>query len=439
MPCVSRCVGGLLLLLSTLFYVPCSGAQRYTFRTYVEGLGNLNVLSLYQDPQGFLWIGTQGGLFRYDGYRFEEFGSKEGLTAPIVQDIYEDSAGRLWVSSPNGIFVRSGQHFQEVLPESNPLLITRMGSLFTSLRDGTVVVSKDHGLYTLRPSHEDGGWQATLLLPPNLIDKDTSAPHGIVTAPDGSIWFGCDHSICRYQNSSLTKWDDRSGLPKAEWEYLLFDHEGQLWAHGKSHIAVLVPGASRFELRDIPGAPPILDYRTLALDAQGRVLAPVDNKVARYEGKEWHLFSEANGLDGETVTAAIADREGSVWIGTLGRGLKRWLGYDDWEHWTKAEGLKSNIVWAMFRDHTGRLWVVDDKGVSIMPPGSRQLRPWRVPGITTAGFASFGETKDGFVWIGFRDSVVRVDAGTLAVKNFPMADIMSVSYTHLTLPTIYSV
>ncbi len=408
-----------------MFFVPASGAQRYTFRTYVEGLGNLNVMSLYQDPTGFLWIGTQGGLFRYDGYRFAEFGSNEGLTAPFIQDIYQDSAGRLWVTTPNGLFLRTGEHFQEVRPESEPLPIIRMGSFFASLPDGTVVVSQDHGLYTLRPSPEKQSWQASLLLPPNLIDKDTSAPHGVITAPDSSIWFGCGDGICKYQNSSLTKWDDKSGLPKASWEYLLFDHEGQLWVRSKSHIVVLKPGAARFELRDIPGQPPTLDFRTLALDAQGRILAPIDNKLARYEGGEWRLFSEANGLQGESVTAAIADHEGSVWIGTLGYGLQRWLGYGDWEHWTKADGLQSNIVWAIFRDHTGRLWTVDDKGISIMPPGSRQPRPWRVPGMETAGFATIGETKDGFLWIGLRNSVVRVDAVTLAAKRFPMGDILS--------------
>ena len=177
---VCRCFGGMVLLLSALFFVPGSGAQRYTFRTYVEGLGNLNVMSLYQDPQGFLWIGTQGGLFRYDGYRFEEFGPAEGLTAPFVQDVYQDSAGRLWVISPRGLFVRTGQRFQEAVPESAPLPITRMGTLFTSLPDGTLVASGDHGLYTLHPSQQPG-WQATLLLPPNLIDKETSEPHGAVT------------------------------------------------------------------------------------------------------------------------------------------------------------------------------------------------------------------------------------------------------------------
>jgi len=413
----------LVLLSAALFLVPASRAQRYTFKNYVEGLGNLSVKSLYQDSQGFLWVGTFGGLFRYDGLRFDEFGPKDGLTVPIIEDINQDSAGRLWIASTNGLFVRTGQRFQELLVDGKPFSIS-VGLHFASLPDGTLIVSEVRGVYTVRPSKNALTWQVSTFLPANLIDEDTSAPHGVVAGPDGSIWFGCGLGLCRYQNSSLTKWNDRNGLPKAMWEYLLFDHEGQLWIRGKGHIAVLKQGATRFEARDIPGAPPSLEFRTLALDALGRILAPCDNKLARYEGGQWKLLSEANGLGGETVTTAITDREGSVWIGILGRGLQRWLGYDDWEHWTKAEGLHSNIVWDVLRDHTGRLWVGDDKGVSTMMPGSRELHPWSAPRNTMEGFTALAESKDGFVWLGFRNrGVISVDTVTLATQHFPSADV----------------
>lgn len=116
----SRIFSGLVFALLVLF-VPASNAQRYTFTQYVEGLGNLNVKCLYQDRTGFLWVGTHGGLFRYDGYRFEEFAPKDGLTTPMIEDIYEDPAGRLWVASPNGLFVRSGRRFTNVLLNGQPL------------------------------------------------------------------------------------------------------------------------------------------------------------------------------------------------------------------------------------------------------------------------------------------------------------------------------
>lgn len=153
-------------------------------------------------------------------------------------------------------------------------------------------------------------------------------------------------------------------------------------------------------------------------------MAPCDNSLARFEAGEWRLFSEANGLRGETISAAIADREGSIWIGILGQGLQRWRGYGEWEHWTKDNGLHSNIVWGVIRDRSGRLWVGDDKSVSVMAPGSNQLRSWSVAGVPAGGFVAMATSKDGFLWIGFRNRyVVRVDSATLATRNFPIGDL----------------
>jgi len=425
---VRRCFaifGQLVAALAVVSLLALSSqAQRYTFKEYVDGLGNLNVKCIYQDRAGFLWVGTHGGLFRYDGYRFEEFGPNQGLTAPMIEDVREDTSGRLWVATPNGLFVRNGRRFGNVLRHGESLSL-RVGSRISLTSDGTVVVSADQGgLYEVVPSPEQPGWQLHRFLSLKFIDPDTAATHGVATAPDGALWFGCGSGMCRYQNDSLTKWGEENGLAKENWEYILFDHEGQVWTRGKSHIAVLRPGAARFELREIPNAPASLDYRSLALDLQGRVLAPFDKQLARFENGHWRILSDANGLEGETVTFAIGDREGSVWIGVLGRGLRRWLGYEAWEHWTKADGLQSNIVWRVLRDPTGRLWVGDDKGVSFMDPGSKQLHRWSAPGISTEGLASIAASKDGFVWLGFRNRyIVRVDSRTGKTQRYPVGDL----------------
>ena len=418
--------GLLFALLATILPVPQCVAQRYTFKEYVDGLGNLNVKSFYQDRAGFLWVGTQGGLFRYDGSRFDEFGPAQGLTAPSIEDMREDGAGRLWVASPNGLFVGNGGHFEPVALNGKPISI-RVGSRIASLPDGSVLISSDHGLY--RPELPPGGgtWQLRPVLPASISDPDVTRTLGITVTPTGGIWFGCGTSICRYQNGSLKKWSEMDGLAKEAWEYLLIDPVGELWARGRSHITVLKPGAVRFESRDIPGAPPDLDYRQFALDAQGRVLAPSSDSLARFEDGKWRNFTEKNGLSGEILTAAFADREGSVWIGVLGRGLVRWLGYGQWEHWTKADGLKSNIVWRVARDQTGRLWIGDEKGVSTIDPGSTVPHAWNGPALSNSTVASIAVSRDGFVWIGFRNhSILRVDRRTERVEQFTVGDVSQI-------------
>jgi diguanylate cyclase (GGDEF)-like protein len=414
----------LILAASVLILASLCAAERYTFKEYVEGLGNLNIKCIYQDRAGFLWIGTHGGAYRYDGNRFEEFGPQQGITIPSIEDIREDGDGRIWIGTSGGIFVkeRNESRFERVLLDGKPSGV-RVGSRLSSLPNGSLAIAVEGaGLYVT------GGTGTALqlrpIIPPGLRTADTRSVHGLTTGSDGAIWFGCGSQVCRYKADSLLRWNEASGLVKEDWEYLLFDHKGQLWVRGRSHIAVLQVGANRFEARDIPGAVPNLDYRPLGLDSQDRVLVPSGKLLARFEGDHWRVFSENNGLSGEVVTAAFADREGSVWIGVWGHGLERWLGYDQWEHWTKADGLRSNIVWRAVRDQVGRLWINDDKGISIMEPNSSELRRWIAPGGSTDGYTAIGVSRDGFVWLGVRNhNLLRVKVKDLHTTRFPLGDI----------------
>src|SRR5215467_13979589 len=92
-------------------------AQEYSFRLYgpAEGLRNLVVLSLAQDRQGFIWAGTEGGLYRYDGTRFRLMGQEEGLPCSTeVHGLFVASDGALWANTCAKIFRFDGQRFVPV-------------------------------------------------------------------------------------------------------------------------------------------------------------------------------------------------------------------------------------------------------------------------------------------------------------------------------------
>src|SRR5271165_2473666 len=82
-------------------------AQQYGFRYYgaAEGLQNLAILSLAQDGEGFLWAGSEGGLYRYDGARFRLMGAAEGLPcATEVQALHVSGDGNLWANTCSKLF-----------------------------------------------------------------------------------------------------------------------------------------------------------------------------------------------------------------------------------------------------------------------------------------------------------------------------------------------
>jgi ligand-binding sensor domain-containing protein len=91
-------------------------AQRYSFKHYDEGsgLGNQDVRALFQDRAGFLWIGTENGLYRYDGHVFRAFTEAEGLPTSRVEAIHQTADGTLWVATRTGLARLNGEHFEKV-------------------------------------------------------------------------------------------------------------------------------------------------------------------------------------------------------------------------------------------------------------------------------------------------------------------------------------
>src|SRR3954469_6111846 len=107
----------MLLLSGALsLFAPALSAQRYNFKFYgeEEGLRNLSVQAVLQDRAGFLWVGTQNGLYRYDGNHFYAFGKKDGLPGTRIESLYETADGTLWVSTDAGLVRRVQDHFEEV-------------------------------------------------------------------------------------------------------------------------------------------------------------------------------------------------------------------------------------------------------------------------------------------------------------------------------------
>src|SRR5437868_7608195 len=86
-------------------FAPQARAQRYTFKFYGEdeGLKNLAVQAVLQDRAGFLWAGTQNGLYRYDGNHFTAYTAAEGLPGIRIESLNEGADGTLWVSTDGGL------------------------------------------------------------------------------------------------------------------------------------------------------------------------------------------------------------------------------------------------------------------------------------------------------------------------------------------------
>jgi diguanylate cyclase (GGDEF)-like protein len=384
-------------------------AQRYSFREYTEGLGNLNITCLGQDREGYLWVGTQNGIYRYDGSHFQRYGAPEGIPDRIIDTIFLSSDGTLWVGTTTGIYVlrHDGQFAQVPAPVPMNEFSHPTGTTFTSNRpDQVVTASSSRGLLLRRQSEDK--WVAE---PMNL---EGNYIWSVLYGPDGSLWYGCDKDLCRLSAGHTTRMRAALGLPEAEWKTLMVDRNGHIWMRGERHIGEMLPDGSHFELRDLPGPTISESYPELAEDAQGRILTPRASSLALWEKDHWRFVSERNGISPFELQDLFVDREGSVWMGVVGHGLLRWVGEDRWEAYTAADGLSDNLVWASKRDHQGRLWIGTESGLNWIPQGENTPKLWHVPGIEISRAGALEVSADGAIWLGtMAGSLTRIDPKTL--------------------------
>jgi signal transduction histidine kinase/ligand-binding sensor domain-containing protein/ActR/RegA family two-component response regulator len=403
-------------LFAALAISGAASAQQYSFLDYVDGLGNLSVNCLLQDRAGFLWIGTESGLYEYDGSRFWRFGEEEGLPSSFVRALMLDHDGRLWVGTRDGLAFRHGPRTFVAITYRGQNLKIPYDSSLASTPDGRVLAVTQLGLLVAKSADRGETWR-TAPLEFGIKERfDASSVQSVLAKPDGTILVGCGKGLCEISGGKLEKFGPSSGLPEDDWKCLLLRRNGEVWARGPKYLATLVPGQARFEIRN-PAAhvPSDVTYLSLAEDSRGVVLAGFGSTVGRYSGNKWEIISQSQGFGKGTVSAIMQDREGSVWFGLLGHGLRKWLGYGGWEAWTTNQGLRSDEIWAMRRDSHGRLWVADENGLSVLSRGADRFQPWSQSGIDALPRClSIAESKDGFLWAATNQgTLVQIDERTL--------------------------
>ena len=376
-------------------FVQDAFAQRYNFKFYGEdeGLQNLSVQAVLQDRAGFLWVGTQNGLYRYDGSRFTAFTKTDGLPGTRIESVYESIDGTLWAATDAGLARRVGQRFE---PVASPLargVIGRQG--IASDRSGRLYLATSRGLAVGTPSPTG----IRFALQPRPAHVTADAVFSVYTSASGSVWYGCGTSLCVLDNGRPREAGLDQGLPADRWDAILGDLDGNLWVRSAASLYERRVGAGKFELR--PGLPASNNtYPTLALDPAGKLLVPTYRGLARPAGNGWEVVDAEVGLPSNDISAVLQDREGSIWIGLLGSGLARWLGYNEWQGWTTHEGLSRESIWSVTRDAKGRLWVGTQFGLNYADESGGRLR-WRattVPGIEMV--RTLAANPDGSLWVG---------------------------------------
>jgi signal transduction histidine kinase/ActR/RegA family two-component response regulator/streptogramin lyase len=413
-----------ILLGIAIFGAATLSAQRYNFKFYgeEEGLQNMAVQAVLQDRAGFIWAGTQNGLYRYDGNQFTTYTQREGLPGARIESLHEAVDGTLWVSTDGGLARRVGDRFQAMPLRSAGGIVLVHGLLgrqgISSDREGHLFLATERGLAVGTPG--SNGFAFKLIPPPDELRSEEVS--SVYTDASGLVWFGCGNSLCQLENGAAREVGRLYGLPPDRWDAILGDLDGNLWVRSASALYLRPAGSAHFELQK--GLPPSNNtYPALALDLAGHLLVPTYRGLARHTGAGWEIIDADQGLTTNDIAAVIQDREGSIWLGLLGSGLARWLGYNEWENWTAHEGLSRESIWSITRDRTGRLWVGTQFGLNYADESSGRI-VWRqspLPGLEMV--RALAGSPDGSLWIGGEPGGLRqLNPRTGQVRAFGEAD-----------------
>jgi len=422
-------IAAIRALLCWLALTPLLHAQQYVFHTYrqPDGLKNLAIRGMAKDRDGFLWLATENGVFRFLGAGFERFGSDQGIGELIAEDVVADENGTVWVGTDENLYRWDGNRFHP--SGSKPIPVH--APLQMAVEDSRHLLVIEHGvLYRL----EHDGAEKMLSFAPVFSDEllrtrpELSRVERVNVVSESAglirIWIASGKRLYSFPGgkrkldaSSVAEWGREQGLAEDHWAGILLDHKGTLWAGGQTHIAVLAHGRTRFVERNIPDSAQETIYRHAPFleDREGRVLVAAQEGVARWEGAGWRSIGTQNGLQRSSQTVGMAfDADGDLWLGCGGEGLVGWSGYEDWEGWSYNQGLPSQVVWAIAPKPDGRVVVGTEDGLALIDTGSGKARP-----LSTKGKWPFGEIstlnfmQDGSLLAGtYLGEVLRIDPVT---------------------------
>lgn len=308
-----------------------------------DGLPQVQVTSVLQDDQGYLWVGTFGGVARYNGYNFRTFQPEDGLISTYVNTLKLDGQGRIWVGTARGVCYYHTERFEcPEIPGFDGIMVNDM------------------------------------------------AQHR------GDMWLAAEEGLFRYSEGEFQRFPLPDGSESVVVLSLATDGEGRLWAGTSAGLFVESDGALQ------PVALSRESVKALTVEAgllwigAGRGLFTLD--MADQQVQEIAL----PGVDSVQINNIHVAPDGVLWVASVNGLFRR--SHDWFERFTTAQGLKNNITHHITTDGEGLTWVGTDQGLIKILPGP--FSGFNVDSGLLASFVrTINEDEQQRLWLGTREGV----------------------------------
>ncbi|MFC5860756.1 two-component regulator propeller domain-containing protein [Acidicapsa dinghuensis] len=405
-----------------------------------SGLPQNSVHAVAQTANGYVWLGTEEGLTRFDGVAFKTYnhGDFPGLPSDFIQALEAGKDGVLWVGTDSGLaMVRpradggasdnpktiaridalTGKNVTALRMDAGVLWVGTTQGLFriengevrTWLRpesldkvevhalardgSGTIWAATASGLFAIRGGEIEARWTAQ-----NGLPNDSVA--SVAAARDGSIWAGFPvGGLVKIADGHLIKPDVK--LPAKTVLGLLSDRDGNLWmALDRQGIGRLSNG--RLELQDTAhGFPSERCTKAIFEDREGDLwFGLVDGGVAQLRDDKLAVFGKPEGLSGDYIGNVLEAKDGTMWFGADSNGLNHLLPDGHVEIWNQSKGLPADAVYSLLQTRDGAMWVGYRSG-ELARIFDGKVKLYSDPTVKEVSLNALFEDRDGRMWVGY--------------------------------------
>jgi signal transduction histidine kinase/ligand-binding sensor domain-containing protein len=418
--------------------------------TTENGLPDNAVTAVVQTRDGYLWLGTYGGLARFDGVHFTVFNSasEPELQSDRITGLYEDLKGALWIGHERGDLTcyRGGKFESQNVHENGvrrkiaEIGTDNNGDVWMLSEEGTLVRVRDgakcalpnnDGVVAMAQDATGGLWVASggrlallhngrleLLSGTNENNAFGDYIQGICASRDGGVWVASDNQVRKYKGRTVV--EDLGANPCNTIVIAMVETRNGTLAMGTSKDGLYLLSTDRAVLHfDQASGFPNDWIRSLAEDREGTLWVGAGSVgvIALREGKVQTL-NPFDHWQGRVVLSTTTTRDGAIWASTEGAGIYRFLN-GEWKNYAESAGLSNLYVWSVSQDAQQRIWASTWGAGIYFQEGDHFVTP---PGLENmkAPMAATLHAADGATWIGTVSGLIRYKNGE--VKSFGQKD-----------------
>jgi len=391
------------------------------------------IQALLADREGCLWIGTNGGIARWENGKIQRLPPTDALAGASVLSVMEDREGNLWVGTEtDGLQVLRDARFHNIGTREG--LSSDATTTVVEDSAGTIWIGTNGGgLNVVRRNVNVPGVSTTYAVRDVLLSDVILS---LAAGKNGELWVGTPDGLNRIRGSAVDSFSSVDGLPDDFIRSLLVDADGSLWIgtrRGLAHwmFAGAEPSARRYPTRheiytqanglgsDLVGA--------TARDSAGNLWIATLAGLSRLKAGKITNYTTADGLSSNVVTALLPREAGKLVVGTQDHGWNLWDGARFTTLNTAA--LKNTSVHAILDDASNHLWFATAHGIArcdctMTADCTHWIEFGAADGLrsretATNSHPSAWRSKDGHLWFATPRGLVEVDPAHFPVNTVP--------------------